>query len=122
MSNPAHHITVEPADKRVTVRFAGREIAASDRALALREGGMAPVHYLPREDVDMSLLERTTNSSHCPFKGDAAYYSVTVDGRTAENAVWTYESPLPAVAGIEGRLAFWQGRVDAIEETPLKAG
>lgn len=115
----AHHITVEPATSRITVRFAGREIAASGRALTLREGSMPPVHYLPREDVAMDLLTRTTNSSHCPFKGDAAYYSITVDGRTAENAVWTYETPKPEVAGIAGHLAFWPGRVDAIEEAPI---
>lgn len=115
----AHHITVEPATGRVTVTFAGRQIASSDRAVTLREGSMPPVHYLPREDVAMDLLTRTTHGSHCPFKGDAAYYSVTVGDRTVENAVWTYEAPKPDVAGIAGHLAFWPGRVDAIEEAPI---
>jgi uncharacterized protein (DUF427 family) len=70
----------------------------------------------------MTLFERTAHASHCPFKGDAAYYSLKVDGRTAENAVWTYETPYPAVAEIDGRLAFYPERVDAIEELDEAAG
>ena len=65
----------------------------------------------------MTAFERTSQSSHCPYKGDAAYYSLRVDGRTAENAVWTYETPYPAVAQIKEYLAFYPNRVDRIEET-----
>jgi uncharacterized protein (DUF427 family) len=61
---------------------------------------------------------RTEHSSHCPYKGDASYFSLNVDGKTAENAVWSYEQPFPAMAEIEGRLAFYPSRVDAIEELP----
>lgn len=64
----------------------------------------------------MSLLERSQHSTHCPYKSDAAYYSICADGRTAENAVWTYEEPYAAVAAIKGYLAFYPDRVDAIEE------
>jgi uncharacterized protein (DUF427 family) len=66
----------------------------------------------------MSLLARTDHSSHCPFKGDAAYYSIPVGGARSENAVWTYESPYEAVAAIRDHLAFYPDRVDAIEERP----
>src|SRR3954469_4495308 len=92
----AHRVKIEPVDRRVTVRFGGRTVVDTTRAVTLREGGMPPVLYLPREDADMTLLERTARTSHCPFKGEASYYSVRGDeGQVAQNAVWTYEKPLP---------------------------
>jgi uncharacterized protein (DUF427 family) len=115
---PDHPITVAPNHNRVCVRFAGRVIADTTRALRLSEASYSPVQYIPRDDVDMTLLTRTAHHTHCPYKGDAAYYSIAADGRTAENAVWTYEQPYPAVAEIAGHVAFYRNRVDAIEETP----
>ncbi len=67
----------------------------------------------------MTLLVRTAHATHCPYKGDAAYFSIVVDGRPSENAVWTYESPFPAMAPIAGHLAFYPSRVDTIEERPV---
>ena len=93
-------------------------VADTTRALTLREASLPPVQYVPREDADLALLARTDHTSHCPYKGDAAYFSVRADGRTAENAVWTYEQPYPAVSAIAGHLAFYPDRVDAIEELP----
>jgi uncharacterized protein (DUF427 family) len=110
-------IDIAPNRNRVRVTFAGKVIADTTRALALDEENHAPVQYIPRADVDMSLLARTAHASHCPFKGDAAYYSIDIDGRVAENAVWTYERPYPYVAKIKDHLAFYGSRVDAIEET-----
>ena len=114
----APRISIEPSPRRVRVRFAGRTVAESDRALVLREGSHPPVYYLPREDADLALLRRTDHATRCPYKGEASYYTVTVDGRTAENAVWSYEAPYAAVAAIAGHLAFYPGRVDAIELLP----
>ena len=113
---PEHPITIEPTPERVRVVFNGRVVADSTRALTLREASLRPVLYIPRADADMSLLVRSTHASHCPYKGDAAYYSLSVDGRTAENAVWTYETPYPAMAPIKKHLAFYPARVDRIEE------
>jgi uncharacterized protein (DUF427 family) len=62
----------------------------------------------------MSLLERTEHTSYCPYKGDAAYYSIPAGGERSVNAVWTYESPHAAVAEIKDHLAFYPDRVDAI--------
>ena len=73
--------------------------------------------YIPRADVDLSLLTRTTNSSHCPYKGDASYYSINADGRTSENAIWSYEHPND-MTEIAGYVAFYPNRVDAIEQLP----
>jgi uncharacterized protein (DUF427 family) len=111
-------ITIEPNPNRVRVMFNGRVIADTARALTLKETGLPPVQYLPREDADMSLLKRTTQQTHCGYKGDAAYYTIRAGGKSAENAVWTYEDPYPAVLPIKGHLAFYPDRVDGIEERP----
>lgn len=113
---PDHPITVVPNPKRVRVVFNGRVVADTVRALTLKEASLPPVQYIPRGDADMSVFARTAHASHCPYKGDAAYFSLSVDGRVAENAVWTYESPYPAMAEIKEYLAFYPSRVDRIEE------
>jgi uncharacterized protein (DUF427 family) len=115
---PAHPITIERNPARVVVTVAGRAVADTRAALTLREAGYRPVHYIPRADVDMSLLERTAHATYCPFKGDCAYHSIPSGGSRSVNAVWTYEAPYPAVAAIAGHLAFYPDRVDAIEERP----
>jgi Uncharacterized protein conserved in bacteria len=111
-------ITIESNPNRVRVLFNGRVVADTTRALTLKEANLPAVQYIPREDADMSLLERTAHETHCPYKSDAAYYTIWADGRAAENAVWTYEDPYPAVAAIKGHLAFYPDRVDRIEELP----
>ncbi len=116
--NRDHPITIEPNPARVKVTVAGRVVADSRNALTLRESDYPAVHYIPRADVDMSLLARTDNATYCPYKGDAAYYSITTGGDRTVNAVWTYEAPFDAVAAIRDHLAFYSDRVDAIEETP----
>jgi uncharacterized protein (DUF427 family) len=82
----------------------------------MREGSHPPVQYIPRADVDMTLLSRTDHASYCAYKGDCSYYSIPLGGDRAANAVWTYEQPFAAVASIKGHVAFYPDRVDAIEE------
>jgi uncharacterized protein (DUF427 family) len=113
---PDHPIAIEPNPKRVRVVFNGRVVADSVRALTLTESSLRPVQYIPRADADMRNFVRSPHTTHCPYKGDAAYYSLSVDGRTAENAVWSYEAPYPAVASIKEYLAFYPDRVERIEE------
>jgi uncharacterized protein (DUF427 family) len=115
---PEHPITVERNPKRVVVSVAGRIIADSQNALTLREANYPPVQYIPRRDVEMTLLERTDHATYCPYKGDCAYYSIPLGGERSNNAVWSYEAPYAAVATIGGYLAFYPDRVDAIEEQP----
>ena len=115
---PDHPITVEPLAGRVVVRVAGRIVADTRDALTLREASYPPVQYIPRKDVDMTLLARTDHATYCPYKGDCAYYSIPAGGERSVNAVWTYEAAYPAVAAIEDYLAFYPDRVDAIEEGP----
>lgn len=107
-----HPISIEPQPKRVKIIFNRQTIAETTQALELRESTLSPVQYIPRKDVAMELLQRTEHSTHCPYKGDANYFSITVDGKTAENAIGTYENPYPAVASIKEHLAFYPNRVD----------
>ena len=113
---PDHPITIERNLKRVVVSIGGKVLADSRAALILREANYAPVQYIPRVDVDMTLLERSAHATYCPYKGDCAYFSIPSGGERAINAVWTYEAPYDAVAVIKDHLAFYPDRVDAIEE------
>jgi uncharacterized protein (DUF427 family) len=115
---PDHPITIKPTSERVRVTFNGAVVADTSRALVLQEASYKPVFYIPREDAQMDLFARTAHSTHCPYKGDASYYTIKVAGRAAENAIWSYETPFPAMAEIAGRLAFYPNRVDAIEAMP----
>ncbi|HEV7321191.1 MAG TPA: DUF427 domain-containing protein [Ensifer sp.] len=111
---PDHPISIARNPGRVVVKVGGRVIADTRDALTLQEASYPPVQYIPRKDVDMSLLARTDHTSHCPYKGEASYYSVPSGGERSNNAVWTYENPHPAVAGIKDFLAFYPDRVDSI--------
>ena len=113
---PDHPITIEANPKRVVVRAGDRIVADTRDALTLREASYRAVQYIPRKDVDMAQLQRTDHRTWCPYKGDCAYYSIPGGGGRSANAVWTYEAPFEAVAGIKDHLAFYPDRVDAIEE------
>lgn len=114
---PDHPIAITPAPGRVVITVAGRTVADSREALSLREAAYPAVLYIPRKDVDLSLLDRTDHATYCPYKGDCAYYSVVPGGERSVNAIWTYETPYDAVAGIAGHMAFYPDRVDAITVT-----
>jgi uncharacterized protein (DUF427 family) len=117
LPGPDHPITITATPERVRVTFNGQVVADTRRALLLQEASYKPVFYIPRDDAQMALLAKTAHSTHCPYKGDASYYTIRVGERTAENAIWSYESPFPAVQQIAGHLAFYPNRVDAIEAT-----
>ncbi len=113
--NPGYRIDFLAGPGRVRVVFNGLTVADSGRAMEMREGRYPAVYYLPRADVRMDLLRRTGHHSHCPYKGDASYWTLRVGEREAENAVWSYEDPFDQVARIKDYLAFYQDRVDAIQ-------
>jgi uncharacterized protein (DUF427 family) len=119
LPGPDHPITIVPNKQRVRVTFGGKVIADTTGALTLTEASYPPVQYIPRADADMNALKRTDHSTHCPYKGDASYFSATAGGKTAENIVWSYEQPFPAMQEITGYLAFYPNRVDAIEQSPV---
>jgi uncharacterized protein (DUF427 family) len=107
-----HTVTITPAPRHVEVRLGDTLLAASDRPLLLDETGLPTRYYLPRADVRMDLLQPVDHSTHCPFKGDASYWSVTVDGVTHDRIAWSYETPIEDAAAIAGHIAFYPERVD----------
>jgi len=110
-----HPITIEPAGRRIVVRAGDRVVADTTAALTLREAGYPPVHYIPFEDVNQTLLRTSATSTYCPYKGDASYYSIDGPNGQIEDAIWRYEHPYPAVAAIAGHLAFYADRVEITE-------
>lgn len=113
-----HPIEVRLNPKRVRVRVAGHVIADSDQALMLKEADYPEVAYLPRKDVEMGFLAKTFHETHCPYKGQAAYYTVHIEGRLLENAAWSYEDPFPAAMAVKDRLAFYPDKVEIYEVDP----
>lgn len=110
--HPDYRIEFIPCPRRVRVVFGGETLADSVAVMVLRETRHTPVYYFPRADVRMDLLRPTDHTTHCPFKGDAAYWSVTAGGRAAENAVWSYEAPYVEVTDIRGYVSFIWNAVD----------
>ena len=115
LPGPDHPITIAANPKRVRVSAGGVVIADTTSALSLKEASYPVVNYVPRKDANMALLARTERVTHCPYKGDANYFSVAANGKTIENAIWTYETPFPAMTEISGHLAFYPDKVK-IEE------
>lgn len=109
---PDHPISIAPEPRRVTVRFAGRIVAETQRALALKEASYPPVFYFPREDARMAHFVASEKRTYCPYKGDCGYFTLQAGGETAEDAVWSYERPYAAVRQIAGHLAFYPDRVE----------
>lgn len=115
LPGPDHPITILPHPGRVRVIVNGTVVAETQAALSLQEGGYLPVLYIPRADV-RGAVRRSARHSHCPYKGEASYFDLVTDGDERAEAAWSYEDPFPAVAAIRGHLAFYPGRVDAIEQ------
>lgn len=108
-----HTLYFEDAPKRVRAVFGGETIVDSRRAKLLHETGHLPVYYFPEEDVRADFLEKTDHTTHCPFKGDAAYWTVKAGGKEAENAVWGYPEPLDSLRALAGYVAFYFDAMDA---------
>ena len=119
---PDHPIDIARAGTRMRAMFMGHVIADTDDALILKEADLPPVVYFPKEDVSMEYFSRTERLTHCPYKGEAAYYTLLMNGEFAENAVWTYEEPYPAMERIRGRLAFYPDKVEvyAVTDQPAR--
>jgi uncharacterized protein (DUF427 family)/class 3 adenylate cyclase len=110
---PGYRIAFEPSPKRVQVVFAGTVVADTRHAIILHETRLPPVYYIPRDDVRTDLMTPTDYRTHCPFKGNAHYWTLTVGDQVAENAAWSYENPLPEALPLKGFLAFYRSRMDA---------
>ncbi|MCK2053474.1 DUF427 domain-containing protein [Methylobacterium sp. 37f] len=110
-----HPITILPHPGRIRIRLAGTLLAETDAALMLTEANYPPVVYVPRADARWAHFTPTARRTHCPYKGDASYFSLTTPDASRADAVWSYEAPYPAVAAIAGHLAFYTDKIDPIE-------
>jgi uncharacterized protein (DUF427 family) len=117
LPGPDHPIAITANPRRVRVSTGGVVIAETTDALILKEATYPAVNYLPRKDANMTLLKRSDRVTHCPYKGDANYFSIVADGKTLTDAIWSYENPFPAMAGIAGHLAFYPDKVTIEEVT-----
>jgi uncharacterized protein (DUF427 family) len=105
-------LRIEPCPRRVRAVLAGRTVADSVDVKYLFERDHLPVNYFPVGDVDFSVLERSDKSTHCPHKGGATYWSVQVGETHAADAIWGYETPVPAAAGIADHVALYWKKFD----------
>ena len=112
---PDHPIAITASPGRMRVRFDDHVIADTAQALTLQEASYPPVTYFPRGDVETGYMSKTSTVTHCPYKGEATYYSVRLDGRLIEDAAWSYEAPYPAMEQIRGHLAFYPNKLEVYE-------
>jgi uncharacterized protein (DUF427 family) len=108
----AHTISTSPADVHIEISLDGVKLAESDRAVRLEETGLQDRYYLPREDVHTEYLRPSATKTTCPFKGEASYWSIELDGTRYPDLVWSYEDPIPQAAGVAGLLCFYAEHVD----------
>jgi uncharacterized protein (DUF427 family) len=119
---PGHSITIVPSELHVEVRLGGELLAATDHPVTLDETGLPTRYYLPRTDVRMELLRRTSFQTTCPFKGEASYWSIDISGQTHDGIVWSYESPLPQAVAITGMMSFYPHRTQVtVDGLPISS-
>ena len=111
--NPDYGMALAGLPVRLRAELAGETVIDTARARVMYELGHAPVYYVPCDTVRAELLVPTDHSTHCPYKGDASYWSIVAGGRTSENAVWGYDDPYPELAALKGLFGVYWDRVDA---------
>lgn len=112
-ANPGYVIHFDSLPARVRVELGGETVGESGDACVMYELGHAPVYYLPQADVRSEVLEPTEHRTHCPYKGDACYWSVRIGDRVVENGIWSYPAPYREMACLAGWLGFYWDRFDA---------
>jgi uncharacterized protein (DUF427 family) len=118
---PGHTINIVPTAAHVEVRLGGRLLATTERAMKLDETGLPSRYYLPPDDVQIDLLRPTTFHTNCPFKGEASYWSLDIDGEIHDGIVWGYETPTAQAAEVRGMLSFYPDRTEVtVDGQPLR--
>lgn len=114
-----HFMRIKPRTRLLTaITPDGTELARSKQVYMLLEAGMDlydPTYYFPRADVRTDLLEKTDKSTHCPLKGDTAYYHIVLGDRKLENAAWSYVKPFDFSMDLKDRIAFDPEMVQLVE-------
>lgn len=112
----ANHITIRPATGTWVIRAAGAVIGESTNALELTEGDYPPAIYFPRGDIAMAFLDQSDQTSSCPHKGEATYFTIVAKSGPIKNAGWSYETPKADVAAIKDHISFYSNEKVAIEQ------
>jgi uncharacterized protein (DUF427 family) len=118
---PAHKIEETRIGKRVTVEVGGQEIAGSSDVIRVDEDDYPSRYYFPRSDVKMDMLERSSTTTKCPFKGTASYFNLKLGDRKLKDAVWSYEEPYDEHRDLKDRLAFYDDKIKEIQIKPPPA-
>lgn len=113
---PTHLLWFHDVAKRIRVTFGGEVVVDTEGARLLHETRLLPVYYLPRADVRFDLLEPTDHRTHCPFKGDARYWTVRVGDQVSEDAVWGYDRPIEGAPDLAPYVACYFDRFRWFEE------
>lgn len=121
LSREPYEVRIDPVPQRLRASVGGRVLADSTQAKAIRETGLPVVHYFPADDVEETLLTKTTSLTFCPFKGTASHYAVDLDGGSPTEVAWRYETPLEEARGLEGHYAFVAGKVSITREPAAEA-
>ncbi|MEY2514889.1 MAG: hypothetical protein QOJ89_2247 [bacterium] len=112
IASPAHKILFQADPRRLRAFVGDSVVFDTTGARLLHETGIRPVAYVPLHDFDTGLLERTQTSTHCPFKGDASYWTLRAGDDVREDAVWAYEQPLEEAAWLRGYAALAATKAD----------
>lgn len=104
---PTHKVELSAPDQMFRVELAGTVVGETTVAIRVDEDGYPPRYYVPRDDIEMSRLSPTDRTSHCPFKGDARYWTVTANERVVENGAWGYDQPYDECSALAGHVAFY---------------
>jgi uncharacterized protein (DUF427 family) len=110
--DPYTRIDILPSSRHVRIEIDGVTVAESSNAALLFETGLPVRYYLPKTHVRLDLLTHTDSETHCPYKGQAEYWSVRTGDTVHEDIAWSYPTPLPESLGVAGHIAFYDEKVD----------
>lgn len=110
--DPYKRVDVLHSSRHVCVLLGGTVLADSRRPMLLFETGLPVRYYLPKLDVAMERLRPSTTRTRCPYKGEAVYWDVEIDGTVLRDLVWSYPAPIPELPKVENLLAFYNEKVD----------
>ncbi|MEZ5667281.1 MAG: DUF427 domain-containing protein [Alphaproteobacteria bacterium] len=116
LERDGYRVELRPSGARLQVRWAGRLIAETRAPIRLHESGYVPTWYIPRADVDPTVVRESAHRSYCPYKGEARYWTLAAGDRVTENAAWYYPDPFPGLERLKDYVAFYADRVDSIVE------